>query len=170
MTNEQTIHISSYLISRIVDEDLTISPDDPGFRISLIMRMFSSRLSLVSLANVEGEIFEQHVDIVDLKYENQKIVPLPPKEAIKLLKFGIDKKKDIRKAITMTKKNYFGSSMVMGIIEDILNNISMGMLSIVPFLKLIHNFPPYIMDKLYSFTRYDDIIIEIIELSYKEKE
>ena len=161
LLNEKKPKIVIDLISRL--KNLDIDPNTITY--AMVMRMFSSKLSLMSIAIKDGELLPTHADIEKLKYNNQIIKLDNTKEAIKLLDFGIKSKSDIKQALTISKEALvpaFGAEIV----SRLMSRVTGGGSTIVT--RIVDNYMAYLTDKIYNFVRYDKLIIKIINLTYEK--
>ena len=159
---------SSELFSRLKGVEFDINPKSNNFYFGMLMRMFSSKLSLMSYAFKKGET-PMHADIIQLKRTNEVIEPFSAKEAIALLDFGVNKKEDINKALSTSKKIFVGSSL-LNYFKNVATNLTGPAAALISYYtRLLDNYPSYVTDKIYNFTRYDKIIIDLINLTFEKK-
>lgn len=160
---------------------------DKTIYFSLIIRMFAEKLSIVSLSALKKEkdtkstlskIFDNthpviHTDTISVKDRVKPIVPLPPKEVIKLLDYGIKGEKRIGKAVSMVKRDY-GNNLL----RKILDYVASKLLSIVPILPLLYsirvgrfsnNVANHLLILLRDMINYDKLIIQYINATYEIK-
>ena len=178
--------MTSKLFGNLKNVKWKIDPKSDDFKFGIIMDMFSSSLSMVSIAkhtacknmtNRDVCAIAFASDVIKLNNNRvEEITALDQKELMKLIEYGINAESDIAKAVSMTKTQIFktmGNQVVDNLIS-LLNvvipytGVGLMVLYKIRVARFANNLIKHLLILNKQMINYDKFIIEYVNLTYKK--